>query len=107
MGAGPKVAHDQRGITGLETVFILVALVGLVSLFAVPNLTNKIRKAETGPVVVSNDLAESSASLVLRGPVVATTDLAGASVDSVVFTLTTGGRSVKAVDLSPTGASLS
>ena len=107
MGAGPRLANDQRGITGLETVFIFVALVGLVSLFAVPNLTNRIRNAETGPVVVSNELAQSSAALVLQGAVVATTDPAGASVDSIVFTLTSGGRSVKAVNFSPTGTSLS
>lgn len=106
MRAVASLANDQRGITGLETVFIIVALVGLISLFAVPNLTIKIRNAETGSVVVSDELAESSAALVLRGPVVATTDTAGTSVDSIVFTLTTGGRSLKAIDLSPKGTSL-
>ena len=96
--------RNQRGIIGLEIAIIILVLIGIVSMFTVPDLTKKIRGAETSPESGPSDLAESTAELVLIGGVVGTEDPTGSFVDSIVFRLTPGGKSLRSVDLSTEGA---
>ena len=72
-----------------------------------PDLTSKIRGAETNPESGPGNLAESTAELFLIGGVVGTEDPTGSFVDSIVFRLTPGGKSFRSVDLSSEGASIS
>ena len=75
-------------------------------MFTVPDLTKKIRGAETTPQSGPSELTESTAELVLIGGVLGTEDPSGSFVDSVVFRLTPGDKSLRSVDLSPEGASV-
>ena len=75
-------------------------------MFTVPDLTKKIRGADTSPKSDPSDLTESTADLVLIGGVVGTEDPTGSFVDSIVFRLTPGGKSLRSVDLSAEGASV-
>ena len=52
-------------------------------------------------------LAESSATLVLRGAVVGTSNRDGTALDNIKFTLSSGGMSFDAADLSGTGTVIS
>ena len=104
--ATTELNRNQRGIVGLEIAIIVLVLMGIISMFTVPDLTKKIRGAETGPASGTSDLAESTAELVLIGGVVGTEDPTGSFVDSIVFRLTPGGKSLRSVDLSTEGASV-
>ena len=64
---------EQRGITGIELVVILLAFVGVASLFAIPDLTSKIRRSGGTTQVTREELINDSfAALVLLGGVVGT-----------------------------------
>ena len=99
--------REQRGITGIELIVIVLALVGVASLFAIPDLTTKIRRADRTPVTREDLIEESFAALVLLGGVVGTASPDGNSLESVVFRVTSGGRSIRVVDISVTGATIS
>ena len=101
-----QLNRNQRGIIGLEIAIIVLVLMGIISMFTVPDLTKKIRGAETTPQSGPSELTESTAELVLIGGVLGTEDPSGSFVDSVVFRLTPGDKSLRSVDLSPEGASV-
>ena len=99
--------REQRGITVIELLVIVVVLVGVVSLFAVPDLMAKIRRVDTTTVTREELIEDSFASLILLGGVVGTADPEGNSLETVVFRVTSGGRSIRVVDISVSGATLS
>ena len=99
--------REQRGITRIEFAVILLALVGIVSLLAIPDLTSKIRWADATRVTRQDLIDESYAALVLLGGVVGTANPDGNSLETVVFRVTNGGRSIRAVDVSVSGATIS
>lgn len=98
---------EQRGITTIELAVIVLALVGVASLFAVPDLMAKIRGVDTTEVTREELIEESFASLVLLGGVVGTANVDGTSLETVVFRVTSGGRSIRVVDISVSGATIS
>ena len=101
-----ELNRNQRGIVGLEIAIIVLVLIGIITMFTVPDLTRKIRGAETSPESGPSDLTESTADLVLIGGVVGTEDPTGSFVDSIAFRLTPGGKSIRSADLSPQKASV-
>lgn len=102
------LGREQRGITGIELAVILLALVGVASLFAIPDLTTKIRGADRSTTTASQETIEDSfASLVLLGGVVGFSTPDGDSLEKVVFRVSTGGRSIRVVDISVSGATIS
>ena len=101
------LVRGQRGITVIELVVIVLALVGVGSLFAVPDLMAKIRGVDTTPVTREELIEDSFASLVLLGGVVGTANADGTSLETVVFRVTSGGRSIRVVDISVSGATIS
>ncbi len=99
--------REQRGITTIEFAVILLALVGIVSLIAIPDLTSKIRWPDATRVTRQDLIDESYAALVLLGGVVGIANPDGNSLETVVFRVTSGGRSIRAVDISVSGATIS
>ena len=99
--------REQRGITRIEFAVILLALVGIVSLLALPDLTSKIRWPDATRVTRQDLIDESYAALVLLGGVVGIANPDGNSLETVVFRVTSGGRSIRAVDISVSGATIS
>ena len=99
--------REQRGITRIEFAVILLALVGIVSLLALPDLTSKIRWPDASRVTRQDLIDESYAALVLLGGVVGIANPDGNSLETVVFRVTSGGRSFRVVDISVSGATLS
>jgi archaellin len=100
--------REQRGITVIELVVILFALVGVASLFAIPDLMTSIRRAGNSSPAVSQETVEDSfASLLLLGGVVGTATPEGDALETVVFRVATGGRSIRVVDISVSGATIS
>lgn len=98
------LGKDQRGITLLELLLVLLVLLGVVALFAFPDITAGLRGAERSRGVGPRALAGSTASLILVGGLVGTANPTRTAVESLVFTLTSGGQSVGSVDLSHVGA---
>ena len=99
--------REQRGITVIELAVIVLVLVGVASLFAVPDLMAKIRRVDTTTVTREELIEDSFASLILLGGVVGTADPEGNSLETVVFRVTSGGRSFSVVDISVSGATIS
>ena len=65
-----NLALDQRGITGLETAIVLIAFVVVASVFAFAVLSTGLLSSEKSKEVVLGGLAETSATLTLRGSVI-------------------------------------
>ena len=99
--------REQRGITVIELAVIVLVLVGVASLFSVPDLMAKIRRVDTTTVTREELIEDSFASLILLGGVVGTADPEGNSLETVVFRVTSGGRSFSVVDISVSGATIS
>ena len=98
-----KLRGDQRGITGLETAIVLIAFVVVASVFAFAVLSTGLLGSEKSKEVVLGGLAETSATLTLRGSVVGTKNSSNAWVDTIKFTLTSAAQAAEAVDLSTAG----
>ena len=94
---------DQRGITGLETAIVLIAFVVVASVFAFAVLSTGLLSSEKSKQVVLGGLAETSATLNLRGSVIAKQDGSNEWVKEVKFTLTSAAQASAAVDLSTAG----
>ena len=89
------LAHNQRGVTGLETAIILIAFVVVASVFAFTVLSTGIFSAERGKETIHAGLKESRSSAELKGSVMAegvankTLSLADATWNSASSTNTT------------------
>ena len=62
---------DERGITGLETAIVLIAFVVVASVFAFAVLSTGLLSSEKSKETVLGDLAETQATISLRGSVIA------------------------------------
>lgn len=95
---------DQRGITGLETAIVLIAFVVVASVFAFAVLSTGLLSSEKSKEVVLGGLAETSATLTLRGSVIGNSAASNNGyVNTVKFTLTSAAQAAEAVDLSAAG----
>ena len=99
-----NLALDQRGITGLETAIVLIAFVVVASVFAFAVLSTGLLSSEKSKEVVLGGLAETSATLTLRGSVIADSKASSnLYVNTIKFTLTSAAQAAEAVDLSTAG----
>jgi len=91
---------DQRGITGLETAIVLIAFVVVASVFAFAVLSTGLISSEKSKEAVLGALAETSATLMIRGGVsaIANSDLTG--LTTVKFTLGNASQSYESVEVS-------
>ena len=94
---------DQRGITGLETAIVLIAFVVVASVFAFAVLSTGLLSAEKSKETVLAGLAETSATLTLRGAVIADSNSDLDEIEDVTFTLSSAAQTSESVDLSTTG----
>ncbi len=76
-------------------------------MLAFPDLTSKIQWADATRVTRQDLIDESYAALVLWGGVLGTANPDGNSLETVVFRVTSGGRSIRAVDVSVSGTTIS
>ena len=67
----PKLASDQRGITGLETAIVLIAFVVVSSVFAFAALSTGLFSSDKAKETHTAGLAEARGTLELKGSVVA------------------------------------
>lgn len=79
----------------------------IASVFAWTIVTTGVGTARKSERIILSSLAESSATLVLRGAVVGTTNTDMTALDTLTFTLTSGGQSFEAADLSGKGTIIS
>lgn len=96
--------RDQRGITGIETAIVLIAFVVVATVFAFTVLNTGLLSAEKSKETVLGGLAETSASLHLRGSVIADANPGKTAIDTIKFYLTAAAQSTESVDLSSTGS---
>lgn len=97
---GNRVHNDHRGIQSLETAIMLCMFVVVASVLAFAVLTTGLAGAQKSQDVALEVLADSSATMALRGAVVGIANPAGTALDSVRLTLSAGGRSAQSADLS-------
>src|SRR4030043_2227663 len=95
--------RDERGITGLETAIILIALVVLASVFAYTVLSAGIFSSQKGQEAIHAGLQEARASMEIKGSVFADGNTTSGNATAIVFTLTNALKGQK-IDLSPTSA---
>lgn len=96
-----KTLHrDERGITGLETAIILIAFVVVASVFAYSVLSAGIFASQKGQEAIYAGLAETRATMELKGDVYAWGNTTTGNITAVTVTLTNtmGGQ---AIDLTP------
>ena len=67
----PKLASDQRGITGLETAIVLIAFVVVSSVFAFAALSTGLFSSDKAKETHTSGLAEARGTLKLKCSVVA------------------------------------
>ena len=65
---------DQRGITGLETVIVLIAFVVVSSAFAFAALSTGLFSSDKAKETIQAGLAETRGSMELKSPVVIIAD---------------------------------
>ena len=63
----PKAWHESRGITGLETALVLIAFVGVSSVFAFAALSTGLFSSDKSKEPIRAGLAEASGTLEVRG----------------------------------------
>src|SRR5258708_16706580 len=98
----PRINHDERGITGLETAIILIAFVVVATIFAFIVLTAGIFSAERGKETVYAGLQKARGTMEIRGGVLAR-PATPPTVDSIEFTVATSpGRASIPADPTPT-----
>ena len=99
----PKLASDQRGITGLETAIVLIAFVVVSSVFAFAALSTGLFSNDKAKETHTAGLAESRGTLELKGSVVAkvsgTTGATGV-VTSIEFQISNAAAG-EAIDMTP------
>ena len=99
----PKLASDQRGITGLETAIVLIAFVVVSSVFAFAALSTGLFSSDKAKETHTAGLAESRGTLELKGLVVAkvsgTTGATGV-VTSIEFQISNAAAG-EAIDMTP------
>ena len=99
----PKLASDQRGITGLETAIVLIAFVVVSSVFAFAALSTGLFSSDKAKETHTAGLAEARGTLELKGSVVAKvsgTTGATSVVTSIEFQISNGAAG-EAVDMTP------
>ena len=99
----PKLASDQRGITGLETAIVLIAFVVVSSVFAFAALSTGLFSSDKAKETHTAGLAESRGTLELKGSVVAKvsgTTGATSVVTSIEFQISNAAAG-EAVDMTP------
>ena len=79
----------------------------IASVFAWTIVTTGLGTAQKSQKIILSSLAESTATLVLRGAVVGITDPDITALDTIKFTLSSGGKSFDSADLSGTGTIIS
>ena len=98
---GSALNRDQRGITGVETLVLLIAFAIVASGFAFPGLITGLRGSGRGSEGAQRiDASQSSATLVLQSGVIGTANRDNTGLDSLRFTLTSGGKAAQSVNLS-------
>ena len=99
----PKLASDQRGITGLETAIVLIAFVVVSSVFAFAALSTGLFSSDKAKGTHNAGLAEARGTLELKGSVVAkvsgTTGATGV-VTSIEFQISNAAAG-EAIDMTP------
>ena len=103
LNSTPKLASDQRGITGLETAIVLIAFVVVSSVFAFAALSTGLFSSDKAKETHTAGLAESRGTLELKGSVVAkvsgTTGATGV-VTSIEFQISNAAAG-EAIDMTP------
>jgi flagellin FlaB len=91
---------DDRGITGLETAIILIAFVVVASVFAYSVLSAGIFSSQQGQEAIYAGLAETRATMEVKGDMFAYGNTTTGKITAVTVTLTNtlGGQ---AIDLTP------
>jgi len=91
-----RSAHNEQGITGLETAIILIAFVVVATIFAFVILTTGVFSAERGKETVFAGLEKARGSMEIRGGIVVTATGATLAVDDIQFAVATsaGGEPV-------------
>ena len=87
-----KVFADERGITGLETVIILIAFIVVAAVFAFTVMTTGLFSTEKAKTTAQAGIAEASSTFAPKGAIVAQSDTNTAYVEKVFLqvTLATG-----------------
>ena len=78
--------NNQRGITGLETAIVLIAFVVVSSVFAFAALSTGMFSSDKARETVNAGLAQTRATMELKGSVIGTSDVA--AVTGVLTTIT-------------------
>jgi archaeal flagellin FlaB len=81
-----NLLKGQRGMTGLETAIILIALVTVAAVFGYAVLSTGLFSAEQGKEAIYAGLNEASSNLALSGSVMAMSD-DSINVKSILFTV--------------------
>jgi flagellin FlaB len=102
-GLNKNLRRDERGITGLETAIILIAFVVVASVFAYTVLSAGIFSSQKGQEAVYQGIAETRATMEIKGDVFAYGNTTSEKVTAVSFTLTNALQG-QAIDLSPNNA---
>ena len=103
LNSTPKLASDQRGITGLETAIVLIAFVVVSSVFAFAALSTGLFSSDKAKEAHTAGLAEARGTLELKGLVVAKvsgTTGATSVVTSIEFQISNAAAG-EAVDMTP------
>ena len=69
--ADPRLLHDQRGITGLETTSVLIAFVVVASVFAFAVLSSGLLASEKAKTTVAGSIEESGVAIAVKGSIIA------------------------------------
>ena len=97
-----EIRHNERGITGLETAIVLIAFVVVSSVFAFAALSTGMFSSDKARETITEGLAQTRASIQLKGSVIGTSDVAAATgvITTIDFHVTqsAGGADV---DLTP------
>ncbi len=99
-GLNKNLRRDERGITGLETAIILIAFVVVASVFAYTVLSAGIFSSQKGQEAVYSGIAETRATMEIKGSVFAYGNTTTGNVTAVSFTLTNALQG-QAIDLTP------
>ena len=103
LNSTPKLASDQRGITGLETAIVLIAFVVVSSVFGFAALSTGLFSSDKAKETHTAGLAEARGTLELKGLVVAKvsgTTGATSVVTSIEFQISNAAAG-EAVDMTP------
>ena len=94
--------NGQKGITGLETAIVLIAFVVVSSVFAFAALSTGMFSSDKARETIQAGLAETRASMELKGSVIGNSDVAATTgvITSITFHVTQAAGGAK-VDLTP------